>query len=271
VPTDLSSRERHATAEDGARIGYDSAGLGEPLVLLAGQANSRHWWDPVRGDFAASYETVAVDYLGTGTSDSPKDLEWSTRRFARDVIAVLDDLGIGRAHVYGTSMGGRVAQWLAIDHPNRVGALVLGCTTGGGQGAIAPDPDVARALAADSASSRDLLTDLMVGPHWLWSHPGQLSVLGDESMTAFARRAHRRASAQHDAWAELPRIRAATLVLHGTEDRLTPIDNGARLAERIPSAEFRRISGARHAYFLERRSEAKEAALEFLDRHPLHG
>ena len=124
--------DRHATAPDGARIGFDVDGAGEPLVLLAGQANSRRWWDPVRPDLAARFTTIAPDTLGTGTSDSPRDAEWSTRRFAGDVVAVLDELGVGRAHVYGTSMGGRVAQWLAIDHPDRVGGLVLGCTTGGG-------------------------------------------------------------------------------------------------------------------------------------------
>ncbi|HEY4420750.1 MAG TPA: alpha/beta fold hydrolase [Pseudonocardia sp.] len=128
----------HATAPDGARIGFDTAGTGEPLVLLAGQANSRHWWDQVRRDFSASYTTIAIDCLGTGASDSPSHAEWSTRRFARDVIAVLDELGVERAHVYGTSMGGRVAQWVAADHPERVGALVLGCTTAGGAGPSRP-------------------------------------------------------------------------------------------------------------------------------------
>jgi 3-oxoadipate enol-lactonase len=109
--------DQHATAPDGARIGFDTAGPGEPLVLLAGQANSRRWWDAVRADFAASYTTIATDHLCTGTSDNPVYAEWSTRRFARDVVAVLDELGVGRAHVYGTSMDGRVAQWVAVGAP----------------------------------------------------------------------------------------------------------------------------------------------------------
>jgi 3-oxoadipate enol-lactonase len=113
-------------------IQFDVVGDGEPLLLLAGQANSRHWWDPVRDDLAARHRTVALDALGTGASTPPDGAEYSTRRFAEDAVAVLDAAGIGRAHVYGTSMGGKVAQWLAIDHPDRVGALVLGCTTPGG-------------------------------------------------------------------------------------------------------------------------------------------
>ena len=259
--------EGHARAEDGSRIAFDCIGSGEPLVLLAGQANSRRWWDPVRVDFVPGHTTIALDCLGTGGSDSPRDAEWSTRRFARDVIAVLDELGVGRAHVYGTSMGGRVAQWVAVDHPDRVGALVLGCTSSGGAGAVPGDPEVLHALNGPADSARDTLADLMVGPHWRWSNPGPLPVLGDANMSEHARRAHRRASARHDAWSELPTIAAPTLVLHGTADRLTPSANGERLAERIPGADLRLFGGARHAYFLERRREASAAVVEFLAVH----
>jgi pimeloyl-ACP methyl ester carboxylesterase len=258
----------HAMAPDGARIGFDAAGAGEPLVLLAGQANSRHWWDWVRGDFFASYTTIAIDCLGTGTSDSPSHAEWGTRRFAGDVIAVLDELGVERAHVYGTSMGGRVAQWVAADHPDRVGALVLGCTTGGGAGAVPADPEVLRPLSVANTASAALIA-LMVGPQWRWGHPGPLPVLGDDGMTERARREHRRASAGHDAWEALPGIVAPTLVLHGTEDELTPVENGSRLAARIAGAQLYLLEGARHAYFLERREQASAAVLRFLAAHPL--
>lgn len=97
--------ERMAVATDGTRIGFDVMGTGEALVLLPGQANARAWWGPIRSDFTG-YTTIAID--PAGTSDVG-DGDWSTRRFARDVISVLDKLGLDRAHVYGTSMGGRVA------------------------------------------------------------------------------------------------------------------------------------------------------------------
>ena len=261
--------DRHALAPDGARIGFDTSGSGEPLVLLAGQANSRHWWDTVRPDLAAGYTTIAVDHLGTGSSDSPEDALWSTRRFAGDVVAVLDELGIGRAHVYGTSMGGRIAQWVAADHPDRIGALVLGCTTGGGAGAVPADPEVLRPLTADAATAHATLIDLMVSPRWHAAHPGPLPVLGDDTMTERARRAHRLASARHDAWDALPAVTAPTLVLHGTEDVFAPTENGVLLAGRIPGATLHLVEGARHAYFLERREESSTAVLGFLAAHPL--
>ncbi|TVZ83224.1 alpha/beta hydrolase family protein [Streptomyces sp. BK340] len=109
----------YAHAEDGTALACQRRGTGFPLVLLAGQANNHHWWDGLREDFHGTHSTITLDYRGTGASDKPQG-GYSTRQFAEDVIAVLDHLGIERADVYGTSMGGRVAQWVAADHPERV-------------------------------------------------------------------------------------------------------------------------------------------------------
>jgi pimeloyl-ACP methyl ester carboxylesterase len=176
-----------ATAADGARIHFDVEGAGPPLVLPAGQANSRRWWDPVRSDFAAAHRTIAVDALGTGESGSPPDAEYTTRRFAGDVIAVLDELGLDRVDVYGTSMGGKVAQWVAADHPGRVRSLVLGCTTPGGEEGLVATPDVLRPLAGPPRDAERALAELMFTPGWLRTHPGPYSVLGDRVMTARSR------------------------------------------------------------------------------------
>ena len=134
--TDTAQRQHaFARAKDGTALAYQREGDGPPLVLLAGQANNHHWWDAVRTDFHATHSTITMDYRGTGASDKPRD-GYSTRQFADDVIAVLDELGIERADVYGTSMGGRVAQWVAVGRPERVRRLVLGCTSPGGMPTI---------------------------------------------------------------------------------------------------------------------------------------
>lgn len=262
-PGPVVSAGERAVAPDGTRIAYDvqGPGGGEPLVLVAGQANARHWWSTVRPRFGG-YRTVVLDHAGTGASDDAGDGGWSTRRFAGDVVAVLDAAGIGRAHVYGTSMGGRIAQWLAVDRPERVGALVLGCTTGGGPGVVPTDPEVLRRLvAADPAQTE--LRRLMVGPGWT----GPLPVLGDPGMSGRARAGHRHASIRHDAWDALPGVTAPTLVLHGADDEFTPPENGRLLAGRIPGAELVVFDGARHAYFLEERATTE--VLRFLAAHPL--
>ncbi|MDT0343536.1 alpha/beta fold hydrolase [Streptomyces litchfieldiae] len=256
----------HAKTADGTRIAYQPRGTGEPLVLLSGQSNNHHWWDAVRDDFHGTHRTITLDHRGTGDSDKP-DEPYSTEGFAQDVIAVLDDLGVGRADVYGTSMGGRVAQWLAIRHPHRVRALVLGCTSPGGPHAVERPADVRRALAArDPAAVGRALRDLMYTPAWLATHPGPHATLGDPTMPAHARHHHLVASNRHDAWDALPAITAPTLVVHGTDDRLNPTANAPLLAARIPGARLELIPGARHAYFEEFRALASPLVRDFLTK-----
>lgn len=266
----------YATATDGARIHFDVVGDGPPLLLLPGQANPARWWDPVRPDLAARHRTIAVDTLGTGRSDSPENGSpgspvYDTRRFAADAVAVLDAAGVGRAHVYGTSMGGKIAQWVAVDHPERVGALILGCTTPGGPAATVAGPDVVGPLAGPTPQARRALAELMVTPGWLDAHPhGADTVLGGRMRTA-ARIGHRRASARHDASAELHRITAPTLVLHGTDDTFCPSGNAELLADGIPGAVLTWFPGARHAYFLEFHERAVRAVTDAVEAHPLPG
>ncbi|HEY4017456.1 MAG TPA: alpha/beta fold hydrolase [Pseudonocardiaceae bacterium] len=254
----------YALTEDGTRIAYQVRGGGPALVLLAGQSNNHHWWDGVREDFEDDHTTISLDLRGTGESDKP-DVPYSTRGFASDVLAVLDDLGIDRAAVYGTSMGGRVAQWLAVEHPDRVGALILGCTSPGGPHAIERDNAVRASLAKPGTrEGRQALIDLMFTPAWSATHPGRYTVLGDPRMPPYARKWHLLASNGHNAWDALPDIAAPTLILHGTDDLLNPTANAKLLAERIPDARVELIEGARHAYFVEFRDLAGRAVVEFL-------
>ncbi|KIA64185.1 alpha/beta fold hydrolase [Nocardia vulneris] len=255
----------HAKAADGVRLAYQTAGAGTPLVLLAGQANNHHWWDGIRTDFETRYRTVTLDWRGTGDSDKP-DEPYSTVGFAADVVAVLDDLGIERAAVYGTSMGGRVGQWLAARHPDRVHALVLGCTSPGGRHSVERGPEIRQSLIQpDATAARRALLELMYTPEWLARTPGPFTTLGDPEMPAYAKRRHLVASNKHNAWEVLPEIGAPTLVVHGTEDRFNPVANAPLLAERIPHARMQLIPGARHAYFDEFRAVASPLVLDFLD------
>ncbi len=253
-----------AKAGDGVRVAYQVAGGGPALILLAGQANSHHWWDGVREDFEATRTTITIDYRGTGDSDKPRDA-YSTEIFAGDVVAVLDDLGVDRADVYGTSMGGRVAQWLAARHADRVDALVLGCTSPGGAHGFERGADVRKALGQlDQRAARRALLELMYTPGWLANHPGPYQTLGDPRMPPFARKGHLLASDRHDAWAVLPDITARTLVLHGGNDRFNPTANAELVAGRIPGAVAHIIPGTRHAYFEEFRAVAGPLVVEFL-------
>jgi pimeloyl-ACP methyl ester carboxylesterase len=221
----------------------------------------------VRGDFHAGRRTVTLDYRGTGESDKP-DAPYSTELFARDVIAVLDAVGVERADVYGTSMGGRVAQCLAARHHHRIRSLILGCTSPGGSHGVERDTEVRKALARPGEAARRALLEMMYTPAWLATHPGPHHTLGDPAMPAYARRRHLAASDRHDAWDLLPDISAPTLVLHGGDDVLNPVANAALLAGRVPGARLHVIPGARHAYFEEFRAVASPLVLDFLDTAP---
>jgi pimeloyl-ACP methyl ester carboxylesterase len=245
-------------------IAYQLDGEGPPLLLLAGQANNHHWWDGVRDDFATIRTTITLDYRGTGDSDKP-DTPYSIELFAQDALGVLDELRIDSADVYGTSMGGRIAQVIAGRHPDRVRKLILGCTSPGGEHGIERSDAVHRSLAQiDRDAARHALAELMYTPPWLAEHRGPHQTMGDPNMPDHARRHHLRASAEHDAWNLLPHIRSRTLVLHGTDDVFNPAANAPLIAERIPDARLHMIEGARHAYFEEFRDVAGPLVLDFL-------
>jgi alpha/beta hydrolase fold len=102
-----------ATALD-VRLYYEELGSGEPLLLIYGQGGDHTGWDGVRDDFADSYRIIVFDHRGTGLSDKPEAPSSTTRGFADDAVAILDNLSIPRAHAYDVSMGGRIGQWLGI-------------------------------------------------------------------------------------------------------------------------------------------------------------
>ena len=260
-----------AIASDGTRVYYEESGEGEPLLLISGQCNDRHQWDPVRAGFAAAYRTIVFDHRGTGESDKPTGPPYSTRGFAEDAVAVLDAVGADRAHVYGISMGGRIGQWLGIRHSNRLGALVLGATTPGDRHGVARPSHVTRILTAlPSRVDRRALMELMYTPKWIDAHPEVLLPQPD-TVPGIARRMHYAASQGHDAWEWLPQVPVPTMVIHGSDDELNPAANAGLLAGRIPGAELHIVAGARHGYEVEFRDEATSAVLDFLRRHPIAG
>lgn len=254
-----------ATAQDGTRLFYDTIGQGPPLVLISGQAFDHHMWDGVRDDFAAQHQVIVYDHRGIGQSDKPERAEaYSTRVFAQDVAAILDDMGLAQAHIYGFSMGGRIAQWLGIDHAQRVASLVLGATTPGNAHGVRRPPEADAVLGSGKQSA---LQDMLVAPEWRAINPPWQAMMAERArhpMPLYAQRLHFMASEMHETWNELPRIAAPTLIIHGTADQINVCANASLLAQRIPGAQLHVIEGARHGYFWSHRQEASEAVNQFL-------
>ncbi|HEX7841604.1 MAG TPA: alpha/beta fold hydrolase [Kofleriaceae bacterium] len=259
-----------ATASDGTRLAYKVIGAGPPLLLVSGQASDRSIWNGLREAFADRHRVVTFDHRGTGDSDKPDAPPYSTRGFAADAIAVLDHLGIARAHAYGMSMGGRIGQWLGIDHPQRIGALVLGCTTPGNAHGVRRPAHVDPVLASGDP---ERMLPYLVSMEWARANAGFLAERNAWALAHpvpdHARRLHFLASEGHDAWDLLPRITAPTLVIHGSDDEMNVAANAPLLTQRIPGAELHILQGARHVYFWDHGEEANRVVRDFLARHPL--
>ena len=266
----------YATAPDGARLAMEVVGSGEPLLLISGQGLNRHLWDAIRHDFSDRHRVVTFDHRGTGESDKPQSPPYSIRIFVGDVLAVLNAVDAPRAHAYGFSMGGRITQVLAAEHPERVGALVLGGTTPGNAHGVARSPEVDAKMAHRPTDPEETVRDSlerMVTPAWAAAHPEYADALREGvrryPVPPYAQRMHYAASEGHDSWDLLPRITAPTLVIHGELDRVNPAANAGLLAERIAGAQLHIVAGAGHAYLIDHREEASRTVKDFLLRHPI--
>lgn len=260
--TEVASTD-FAVAPDGTRIAYWVEGSGEPLLLVSGQSLDHRMWDDLAPMLAAQYRVIRYDHRGTGQSDKPTSPPYTTELFATDAIAVLDALGIARAHAFGFSMGGRICQRLGIDHASRLGSLVLAATTAGKSGGVHRHPRVTALLQSGNVDALDLL---FYSQEHL-DRGGRVFRVGDA--TVASRRLHYMASEQHDVWSLLGAIDRPTLVIHGALDEVTPPENASALAAAIPGAEVTILPGARHGFVAEFPAELHRIVTDFLGRHPL--
>ena len=267
----MRTAERVASSR-GVRIAYEVMGSGPGVVLAHGLGYARWGWEPVAGPLAEDFSVVLFDNRGIGESEVPAG-PYTARAMAEDLIAVLDAAGCPHAHVVGTSLGGMVAQEVALAWPERVDRLVLACTTPGGAGAF-PLPEatvrlmmeapsmpaeqalrrfVENALAPETSVRRPELVEHIVARR-LESPPDRN---GWQSQAA--------AGTTFDAFDRLGDIRAPTLVLHGTADRVVDPRNAQVLAERISGARLELLPGAGHLFFWEQPQWFLRLVREFLD------
>lgn len=252
------------------QLHWERTGSGPPVLLIMGLGLSGGaWWRtvPVLSD---DLSVITFDNRGVGRSRAVLHA-YTTEAMADDAISVLDAAGVERAHVYGISLGGMVAQQVALRHPDRVAGLVLGATHPGGQRVTRPDRDVLAFLRHRM---------LMRHEEGAWAsvpfnysdrirreHPDRIAEdvaqrLG-HPFPLQAYRAQMWAGVLHDCYEQLEQIEAPTMVVHGREDRLIPIDNGRLIAERIPGAKLVELDQTGHLYPTEA-PEADEQVVEFL-------
>lgn len=251
----------------GRRLFHQRSGSGgEPLLLIQGMSGTHQaWGEPFLAGLAADFDVVAYDHRGIGRSDPVTD-PFSIQELAQDAAGVLDELGWETAHVAGISMGGMVAQELALAHPERIRTLTLGCTYCGGEGSeLAPPETLAKLSAGWQSGDRELairsVFDVNVSPAFA-ARPGAY-----EAFRAMAKALpaplpvimlQMQAIAGHDTSARLPSLRVPTLVIHGDEDRMLPVGNGRMIASLIPDSALEIRSGVGHVFWWEEPGKSAE-------------
>ena len=262
----------HATA-GGLRLFYDTQGDGEPLLLLPGLGADHHLFDLQREAFARRHRLILVDNRDAGASDEAPS-PYGIAEMAQDALAVVDRVGGGRFHVLGVSMGGAIAQQVALQAPDRVASLVLVSTWG------RTDPFLRAVLEGWRLMITRLTPEefLAAQAPWLFSArflaaptPDVVALERDmrergwpRSVAAFERQLS--ACLGHDALAILTILQTPTLVLVGEDDILTPPRYGRALAAMLGRGELGLLVGSGHACLLESPKPFAERVLRFLAR-----
>jgi 3-oxoadipate enol-lactonase len=260
------------------RLHYEVSGHGDPLLMVMGLGGSSAGWAPeLITELALSFRTIVYDNRGTGQSDKP-DVPYSLEMFAADAIAILDDLNIRRAHLFGVSMGGMIAQEVALRYGSRLQTLTLGCTTCGGKNAVPPPPESVKLLTAprDGLSDEEVIRrgwPLAYTPDYIKNHQTELEAsiprLLVNATPTFIFKRHLDATYGLKTYERLPQITIPTLIITGAKDVLIPARNSEILAERIPGARLHTIPNAAHAFFNEARQEFLKEFVPFAKSYPI--
>lgn len=244
-----------ARTSDDVELYYESTGAGAPVLLVMGLGmTATGWWRTVPV-LSRELRVLAFDNRGVGRSGRPPG-PYTVPRMADDAVAILDAEGLDRAHVYGISLGGMIAQEIALRHPDRVERLVLGATAPGGKASVPAEKATTDFLRRRGGMTAEEAVWGSVpynyGPATRAEHAERI---GEDIVQRLRYPIEGRfydaqlaAALGHDAADRLPDIAAPTLVVHGEEDRLVPFGNGERITHAIPGARLERLPRAAHLY-----------------------
>jgi len=262
---------------DDVEIHYETRGEGSPLTLINSWGGSMDSWSPRMLDkLATQHLVITMDNRGTGRSGKP-DTPYTMDTMAADSAGVLDAIGVEKSHVMGFSMGGMVAQAVAIDYPEKVSSMVL-CGTGpGGLHRVGSSVHVQTELALianplPEMTERDRTVKLLylLYPRDYVDANLEALILDetyvDHPTPDYALHRQSQAIAGFDSYDQLPHLRMPVLVMTGEDDALVPPGNSETLAARIPAAELVKIPDAGHGFLKQRPDEAVPTILGFLKR-----
>jgi len=253
---------------DEQRQSHDEGQL--PLLLIMGLGYSSALWHRARPVLAQHFRTIAFDNRGVGRSDVPPG-PYSIETMASDAAAVLDAAGIARAHIFGMSMGGMIAQEFALQYPERTHSLILGCTAPGGPSAVRAEKNVADILVARDMTTEQARAAILPYIYDASTPPEKIeedSKVRQRSLPSPAGyMAQLSALRAWEGYSRLSQIVAPTLVIHGKSDQLVPPANAQLIADRIPEAKLVFLDHASHLFLTDQTEAAQKEILQFLSSH----
>jgi pimeloyl-ACP methyl ester carboxylesterase len=242
---------------------------GTPLVHIGGLAGDARAWQRQIAVYAGRHRVLAFDNRGTGRTDCP-DGPYSTKQFARDTVSLMDHVGIDKAHVLGISMGGAIAQEIALGYPDRVKSLVINCSFAKmdryGARTIENIMGVYEKQGAREAARHFVLYFYPLA--YFNEHKAEVDakekVLGDSKRPAHAFTASSRACLKHDTRKRLGRIRCPVLVNAGSDDLMCSPSSSREIADGVPGARFKLYRNASHFFLAQHFEKATSDIMRFL-------
>jgi len=261
----------------GLRLYYEIQGSGNPLIMIMGLGADSSWWPPrLLSLLSREFRLIVFDNRGAGRSDKP-DEPYTVKDMAGDVVGLMDYLGVERAHILGVSMGGMIAQELAISHPERVSKLVLVSTGPGGSCGAPPRPEAMEHLLMDRAATPlEVIVartiEALFPREWLEKHREEVEELARRisrhPIPAYSYARQLEAAMSFDACDRLGLIKAPTLVVSGGKDLILPPENARVLAERIPKARLVIFEDSGHGLIVQRLDDFARLVADFLKEDP---
>ncbi|MGQ0523770.1 MAG: alpha/beta fold hydrolase [Betaproteobacteria bacterium] len=250
-------------------IEYQVSGSGHPLIFVSGLGGVGRYWEPQLPAFGARYRVVTYDQRGTGGSDK-KQRSFSVDQMAREVVALMDALGIDKAHIVGLSTGGAIGQTLAIEYPQRLARMVVVSTW------THCDPWFRRLFEARRAMYQQAGSELHAMFHPLWLYPPDYVNAHDAEIDEERRKAVAGAPPVEvsigridaimafDRRADLHRIKTPVLIVSADNDYITPSYYAEALARAIPGSKLALMKGGGHSVSKTRPEDFDRLALDFL-------
>lgn len=252
-------------------INYEEAGKGFPLILVHGLNGDLTGWALIMPELSKHYRTVTMDVRGHGGTDKP-DQPYSIQGFSEDLFEFVRKLAIAKAHIFGLSMGGAIAQQLALEHPEMVRSLTLVST-------FSHVDEHARGafLRLKSSLSQggypaffDEVVKLAFTPEYIAANPGPITELKQKRIQINSPLAIGRATDACLAFNlkdQISKIAVPTLVVSGREDIFTPIHLAEQIHRSIRGSEWRILEGVGHSLHIESAPGLVQAVLDFLPRN----